>query len=241
MTYKKTIAIFGAGPGLGASVAARFGAEGYRVALVARRAEPLQARVAELASAGIEAAAFPADLGRLDGIPALVRAIEERFGAIDVAVYAPVPSMFGFVPATEVSAQVLQAVADLFLYAPVEVARAVLPGQLERGDGAVVIVGGLSALMPVPGLAAIGPVMAAARNYALVLNAEAKARGIYAGSVSIGAMIDRSAGKLALEAQGVKLEGDLPTMDPDDIAQEIWALVTGRDRTEAILPPLPTA
>ncbi|RUW02840.1 SDR family NAD(P)-dependent oxidoreductase, partial [Mesorhizobium sp. M1A.F.Ca.IN.022.05.2.1] len=52
MTDKKTIAIFGAGTGLGASRATRFGREGYRVALVARRAAPLQERVAELASAG---------------------------------------------------------------------------------------------------------------------------------------------------------------------------------------------
>jgi len=239
MTYKKTIAIFGAGPGLGASLAARFGREGYRVALVARRAEPLQERVAELAAAGIEAAAFPADLGKLEGIPALVQAIEQRFGAIDVAVYAPVPSMFDFVPAAQVGAANLRVAMDLFLYAPIEVARAALPGQLQRGDGAFVIVGGLSAVAPVPGFAAIGPVMAAARNYALILNAEAKAQGIYAGSVSIGALIARSAGQLALEAQGVKLDAALPTMDPDDIAQEIWTLVTQRERAEAILPPLP--
>jgi len=241
MTYKKTIAIFGAGPGLGASLAARFGSEGYRVALVARRAAPLQERVAELAQAGIEAAAFSADLGQLDGLPALVQAIEQRFGAIDVAVYAPVPSIFGFVPATEVSAAVLQEAAEVLLYAPIEISRAVLRGQLQRGDGAIVLVGGLSALVPVPGLAAFGPVMAAARNYAFALNAEARGQGIYAGSVSIGAMIDRSAGKLALEAQGIKIEADLPTMDPDDIAQEIWSLVTERKRGEAILPPLPVA
>ncbi|MGO4700638.1 SDR family NAD(P)-dependent oxidoreductase [Dyella sp. 2RAB6] len=241
MTYKKTIAIFGAGPGLGASLAARFGSEGYRVALVARRAGPLQERVAQLASAGIEAAAFAADLGQLDGIPALVGAIEERFGGIDVAVYAPLPTILSFVAATEVSAAALQSAADLLMYAAVEVSRAVLPAQLKRGDGAVVIVGGLSAVHPVPGLAAIGPLMAAARNYALALNAEAKGQGVYAGSVSIGAMIDRSAGKLALEARGIKLEGDIPSMDPDDIAQEIWTLVTRRDRAEAILPPLPSA
>lgn len=76
--------------GLGASLAARFGAEGYRVALVARRAAPLDERVAELAGAGIEAAAFAADLTNLDGIPEVVRSIEAQFGAIDVAVYAPV-------------------------------------------------------------------------------------------------------------------------------------------------------
>ena len=86
MANKKTIAIFGAGTGLGASLATRFGREGYRVALVARRAAPLEERVAELTRAGIEVAAFPADLTNLDSIPALVRSIEARFGAIDVAV-----------------------------------------------------------------------------------------------------------------------------------------------------------
>lgn len=86
----KTLAIFGAGPGLGAAVAARFGREGYRVALVARRAGPLEERVAELGRAGVHAAPFPGDLTDIGGIPALVRAIEEKLGAIDVALYAPV-------------------------------------------------------------------------------------------------------------------------------------------------------
>lgn len=53
-------------------------------------AAPLDERVAELAGAGIEAAAFAADLTNLDGIPEVVRSIEAQFGAIDVAVYAPV-------------------------------------------------------------------------------------------------------------------------------------------------------
>jgi short-subunit dehydrogenase len=56
---QKTMAIFGAGTGLGSSVATRFGREGYRVALVARRAAPLQELVADLAKAGVEAQAFP--------------------------------------------------------------------------------------------------------------------------------------------------------------------------------------
>ncbi|MFD8161029.1 SDR family NAD(P)-dependent oxidoreductase [Streptomyces malaysiensis] len=37
----KTIAVFGAGSGMGKAVARRFGQEGYRIALVARRREPL--------------------------------------------------------------------------------------------------------------------------------------------------------------------------------------------------------
>lgn len=240
MTNRKTIAIFGAGTGLGSSLATRFGREGYRVALVARRAAPLEARVAELARAGIEAAAFPADLTQLDGIPTLVRSIEERFGSIDVAIYSPVGHV-GFVPAVELDASKLQAMANIFAFSPVEVAHTVLSGMLARGDGAIVIVGGLTAVVPMAGLSGVGPLMAAARNYVFTLNAEVAPRGVYAGTVNIGAVIEHSAGLQAMTAGGRTLDPRYPLINPDDIAQEIWTLVTRRDRVEAILPPLPTA
>jgi short-subunit dehydrogenase len=236
MTDQKTIAIFGAGTGLGASLATRFGREGYRVALVARSAGPLEERVAELAKAGIEAAAFPADLTDLAGIPALVRAIEQRFGSIDVAVYAPVPAGINFVPALNLDAATLQSMASIFTFAPIEVSHAVLPGMLARGDGAVVIVGGLTAVVTMPGMSGVGPMMAAARNYVFTLNAEAMPKGVYAGTVNIGAAIHRSAGLRAMTANGITLDPRFPVIDPDDIAEEIWTLIARRDRVESILP-----
>ncbi|MCD7095355.1 SDR family NAD(P)-dependent oxidoreductase [Klebsiella quasipneumoniae subsp. quasipneumoniae] len=242
MATKKTIALFGTGSGLGASLANRFGREGYRVALVARRAAPLQERVAELATIGIEATAFPADLTDLAGVPALVRSIEARFDNIDVAIYAPVPSSLGFVPAVDLDAKTLQSMTGIFTYAPIEVAHAVLQGQLARGEGAIVIVGGLTALMTVPGLSGVGPAMAATRNYVYTLNAEVAHHGVYAGTVNIGALIDRSRGFRAMTADGtIELDPKYLVLDPDDIAQEIWTLVTKRDRVEAILPPQPAA
>src|ERR1700761_6384287 len=80
----RTIAIFGAGPGLGASIARRFAADGFRVALIARNAERLDALVEQLAAEGIEATGFPADLAAPEEIPALISAVRERFGRIDV-------------------------------------------------------------------------------------------------------------------------------------------------------------
>lgn len=240
-TDKKTIAIFGAGAGLGASLAARFGREGYRVALVARRAGPLQERVAQLAGAGVEAVAFPADLANVKGIPSLVRSIEQRLGPIDVAVYAPVPSDVGFVPAAALDATKVQSMADIFTLSPIELSHTVLPGMLARGDGAIVIVSGLSAVIAMPGMSGPGPLMAAARNYALALNAEVAPRGVYAGTVSIGGGIERSEGFRALMSSGAPLDPSFPVLNPDDIAEEIWTLVTKRDRAEAIIPPPPSA
>jgi short-subunit dehydrogenase len=239
-TTKRTLAIFGAGTGLGASVAARFGREGYRIALVARRAGPLEDQVAELGRANVESVAFPADLTNLAAIPALVRSIEEKWGAIDVAIYAPVTPELGFVPAVDLDAAKLQAFAKLFLFAPVEVFHAVLPGMLTRGDGAIILGGGLTAVHTMAGMSGAGVVMAAARNYLFTLNAEVKPKGIYAGTVTIGALINRSAGHRVLTASGVSLDR-FPMIDPDTIAEEIWSLVTKRERIEAVLPPMPAA
>ncbi|MFE4723990.1 SDR family NAD(P)-dependent oxidoreductase, partial [Streptomyces sp. NPDC056728] len=50
-----TIAIVGAGPGLGLSIAKVFGVHGFDVALISRNKVKLDALVAELAEAGITA------------------------------------------------------------------------------------------------------------------------------------------------------------------------------------------
>ena len=55
-----TIAIVGAGPGLGLAIARRFGREGFRVALVSRAESKLDALAARLAEDGIQAAGLPA-------------------------------------------------------------------------------------------------------------------------------------------------------------------------------------
>ena len=51
-TITKSIAVFGAGPGLGQAVARRYAREGYAVVLVARQQEPLDLLAKELTNAG---------------------------------------------------------------------------------------------------------------------------------------------------------------------------------------------
>lgn len=238
MNNKKTIAIFGAGPGLGTSLANCFGHENYKVALVARRADPLKEQVNELTRNGIESDSFPADLTKLDTIPTLIQSIEQRLGPIDVAVYCPAPAEFNFVPAAELDASRLQSMATIFTFSPIEVSHSVLSGMLSRGNGAIIIVSGLSAVVPMPGLSGVGPLMAAARNYIFSLNAEVMPKGIYAGTVSIGALIERSTFHRGMIASGVPLDPKVPLINPDDVAQEIFSLTNKRDRVEVILPPM---
>ena len=237
----KTIAVFGAGTGLGASVARRFGREGFQVALVGRRPGPLEDLVAVLAAEGIEAAAFPADLTAVSAVPALVAAITKHFGRIDVVEYAPMAPA-AFIPAAQLTAGMLRDLVSLYLLTPVEVVQAVLPAMLERGDGGILIGHGLSAVEGTPYMSGVGPVMAAARNYLYSLNGEVADKGVYAGTLTVAAMIERSESHQALTSGELSLglpEGvSLPTVDPDDLAEQCWNLLSKRDRVELIYPPV---
>lgn len=238
MTNQKTIAIFGAGTGLGASVAARFGREGYKVALIARGAASLDLLKAKLAEQGIEALGFPADLNDLAAVPSLVQAIESKLGSIDVALFSANPAEAYFVPAADLKASYLQSVSPLLTWAPIELAHALMPGMRSRGDGAFIVADGLSAVIPVAGMSGPGPAMAATRNYVMTLHDEVQPDGVFAGMLHVGAMIENSTGMAAALAAGMVLDS-FPVVDPDMLADEVWSLAAKRDRSEAILPPLP--
>ena len=82
----KSVVVTGAGRGIGAGIAKAFGREGAVVALVDRSAEAARETEAAIAGEGGTAAVFEADLTDADALAALVPAVVERFGGIDVLV-----------------------------------------------------------------------------------------------------------------------------------------------------------
>lgn len=77
-----TLAIVGAGPGLGAAAARRFGREGFSVALIARDQAKLDALVAQLAEAGVTARGYSADVRDADSLAAALTSAADELGAI---------------------------------------------------------------------------------------------------------------------------------------------------------------
>ncbi|MEU7866493.1 SDR family NAD(P)-dependent oxidoreductase [Dactylosporangium sp. NPDC049140] len=238
MSTSRTIAVFGAGTGLGTAVAHRFGRAGYRVALVARTASRLDTLAGELAAQGIESAAFPADLSDPAAVPDLLARIEDRLGPVDVLEYAPITTDL-FASTAALDAAGMQHHLNLHLLTPIELVRAALPGLRARGDGGILLVQGISALNPMPRLGGLGPAMAAARNWVLALNAELAGAGVYAGVVHVGAMVTGSAGHRAMTSgalgDGIDVS-KIPQVDPADIATALWDLLATRDRSELLLP-----
>lgn len=233
--------IFGAGPGLGASVARRFGQQGFRIAVVGRRPGPLERLVGALEAEGIAAASFAADLADPGQAPALIARISDHFSRIDAIEYGPASSGDQvFLPAMELDAETLQKNLNLFLLTPIEIIRAVLPMFREQGNGTILVTHGSTAAKGTPFMSEVGPAMSAMRNYLYSLHGELQGTGIYAGTLTIGALIvnEKSTDDQAFPGEASIADG-FPTVDPDTLADRYWSMHTQRGGAEETYPEQP--
>ena len=84
----RTAVIIGVGPGLGMSMARKFGREGYRIALISRSDTRHGDYLADLSALDIEATAHAADVTDPDRFGAVIAEIAAA-GDIEVVYYGP--------------------------------------------------------------------------------------------------------------------------------------------------------
>ncbi|MFG1609112.1 short-chain dehydrogenase [Actinoplanes sp. NPDC049265] len=213
------IAVLGAGPGLGASVARRFLSEGYEAELVSRRGFTVDG-----------ARPHTADLSD----PATVHEVITRIGAIDVLYFGPAIPV-PIVPLPDATPHdVILPLTSILSPAVAAVREA-----LTQGVRAVLLPTGLSGLRPMPMLGSLAPMSAALRMYALTLHESLLPRDVYIGTLTIGGLIARGDIHAMVAAQH---EGPaLPTLDPDTLADRAWHMVAARSPAEEVFAtPLPT-
>lgn len=197
--------IAGVGPQLGMAIAHRFAREGFRIGLIARRADALRAYVEELRADGDTAVAYPADLGDLEAIPGLFARIAAEIGSPDVLVYNA--SAYTYGAPSQLTNEQLLGDLSVSVIGALACAREVIPAMRERGEGTIILTGGGFALNTYAPMASLGIGKAALRSLALNLGAELEPRGIHAGTVTI---------------LGEVREGTL--FDADRIAEAYWQL-----------------
>jgi NAD(P)-dependent dehydrogenase (short-subunit alcohol dehydrogenase family) len=238
-TSRKVIAILGTGPGLGMSMARRFGREGFGVALVSRTDARHAGYRVELAADGVESRSFAADVTDAEQVRDVLARISAELGEIDTVYYGPASPSFGsgIVPLPEADPAAVRAPLEAVLLPAVGLVAAALPPMLQRGDGALFFGGGLSGLRPMPMLGNLAPASAALRMYVLTLAAAVREQGVYAATLTIGGLIERGDIHRMLSEQGASL----PTLDPDEIADTAWRMYIARDEAEAIFDVLTPA
>jgi short-subunit dehydrogenase len=233
----KSIAVFGAGPGLGQAVARRYAREGYAVTLVGRRSEPLDRLAKDLTGAGATAHGITADLADTGATPRLAEQIRAKVGNLDAFYYAPTPGT-GFVPAANLTPQRAQNFMPLIFYTLLALVQEFLPHMVEQGDGAILTAQGGSTVQGLANMSGPSPAQAAQRNYLQALHAEVAGKGVYVGMLYIGAAIRNSA--FHAEMEEAKAAGEpvweMPTVDPEHLAGLLWIMHGARKQREVIYP-----
>ncbi|MFN8161050.1 MAG: SDR family oxidoreductase [Solirubrobacterales bacterium] len=139
--------ITGAGSGIGAATA-RAAAPTHRLALAARRSEPLQ-RLAEELGGPERAIALPCDVCEPDQVEAMAAGALEAFGRIDaVFANAGFGATRGFL---EESVEHWRSMVLTNVYGVALTIRATLPHLLERGDGHYLITSSIAGRRALPG------------------------------------------------------------------------------------------
>ena len=140
--------VTGASGGVGRATAHAFAKRGASVGLLARGAEGLEAAAAEVESFGGTGFAVPTDVADPDQVEAAAKAVEERFGPIDVWVNDAMATIFA--PFAEITAAEFTRATQVTYLGTVYGTMAALKRMVPRNHGAVVQVGSALAYRAIP-------------------------------------------------------------------------------------------
>lgn len=186
----KTALISGAGRNCGKTIALTFAREGADVILVARSGDEVKQVARECEDLGVQALPISADVGDHEEVDRVVRLGIERFGKVDVPVsVAAIRPHRNF---WEYSYDEWHRVFEVNLHATFYLAKALVPGMMERKSGSIIALGGLASLTAWP----INAVTIAAKHglYGLIksLALELGPYGIRANLIAVGSIgVDR--------------------------------------------------
>lgn len=217
-----TIAIVGAGPGLGAAVARRFGAEGFSVALISRDQAKLDALATRLQDGGLVARGYAADVLDPASLEAALERAAAELGPISVLQYSPLPSRDYLKPVLDMTPELALEALRFSALGLIHAVRSVLPAMRAAGEGSIILINGGTSV---------------------------KARSDFAGT-SIAFPAESAYGEMlhdALEGEGIGvvqlvIPGGIPKLQLkngiDDVAERIWELHRSRGAFRTMLIPL---
>ncbi|MBA8815266.1 NADP-dependent 3-hydroxy acid dehydrogenase YdfG [Microbacterium halimionae] len=216
------IAIVGAGPGLGAAVARRFGREGFSIALISRDQEKLDAIADELSAKGLTARGYAADVLEPSALEdALARAAAE-LGPVTALQYSPLPSRDYLKPVLDLTPELALEALSFSALGLIHAAQTVLPRMRDAGEGSIILINGGTSVKARAGFAGTSVAFPAESAYGEMLHDALKDEGIRVAQLVIPGGIP----KLQLP-NGI-----------DDVADRIWQLHAEAGDFRTMLIPL---
>jgi short-subunit dehydrogenase len=200
------VLILGAGPGLGAALARRFGREGFAVTLVGRREQALAELAEQLRGADVTVDTVAADASDPHGFRKALEDLAQRITPGVVVYNAALLAADGILTSDE--DYLLDSYAVNVLGA-ITAAQVFTPAMRQAGAGTFLATGGYAGVSPQPPYASLSLGKAGLRAAVSLLHDELKDGGVLVAGVTI-------AGAIAPDT----------AFDPDTIAETYWALHT---------------
>jgi NAD(P)-dependent dehydrogenase (short-subunit alcohol dehydrogenase family) len=144
----KVVVITGASAGIGRATARHFGRRGWRVALLARGVDGLEAAKREIEAAGGEALVIPADVADYAQVEAAAARVERDWGPFDVWVNDAMATIF--CEFREIAPEDYRRATEVTYLGAVWGTRAALDRMLPRNRGTIVQVGSALAYRSIP-------------------------------------------------------------------------------------------
>ncbi len=197
----QTAMITGGGRGLGRAFALSLAATGMSVAVVSRTDEQLAETVRHIETAGGRASAFRTDVSNPRDVAETVRAVERRFGKIDLLINnAGVVGPIG--PAWRVDTEDWWSCLETNVRGTFLCCHAVLPGMLARGQGRIINVASYAGTLAVPYMSAYNASKTAVIRFTEALAAEIREHGIPVFSIEPGTVATAMTKELITSEEG---------------------------------------
>ncbi|MGE2732298.1 SDR family oxidoreductase [Mycolicibacterium vaccae] len=224
----KRILLTGASSGIGEAAAEKLARRGATVIAVARRQELLDAVVERITTAGGAARAHACDLSDLDAIDALVAAVDEEFGGVDILINNAGRSIRRPLAESLERWHDVERTMTLNYYGPLRLIRGFAPGMLERGDGHIINVSTWGVKTESPPLFGVyNASKAALSSISRIIETEWADRGVHSTTLYYPLV------KTPMIAPTRAYDG-LPGLSADEAAG--WMVTAARHRPVSIAP-----
>lgn len=180
----KVVLVTGAGRGIGRAITEAFLAEGCRVVATDISVEPLEWFGAAAEAAGVDAIALACDVGSTPSVNAVVAAVGERYGRVDVLVNNAGVSGEGLIEDLDDAAW--DRCFNVNVAGVMRTCRAVVPMMKRQGSGRIVNAASFAAIVPSVGAGMYAAAKAAVVQLTRTLAGEVGPYGITANSYAPG-------------------------------------------------------
>ncbi len=224
----KVALVTGGTRGIGKAIAVKFASEGAAVAInYSRSKEHADAAIAELRALGARAEAYQCDIGDRDAVFAMVKAVGECFGRIDVLVNSAARGLERPRPAIDSLPKHLKHTMDVNVFGPWFAAQAAVPYM--KDGGAIINLLSPGSDRYLPKYAPVGVSKGALESLTIYLAVELAPRGIRVNAVSAG-LVEGTDGVRMMDSELVgNYEAKVPAgrhVHPEDVADAVAFLAS---------------